>query len=481
MNIYIQMEIKVRELEGRLLLALAAAERGHRVLLGDVRPYLTIAPQVFPAGVFHDKSLTPSRRKLELFRSLNSIGVALTSQDEEHWLALPSFDVPGRKRFSTESLGLAARSFSWGQHETDSLQHLYPGEPAARIVTTGSPRVDLWRPSLADYHRSTAVTPDRDYLLFSSNFSAALDVNPFWVKIRDKRQHYEGLEDPFEFDRYGFSADKFRVLGEFVRAIRRAAQRHPDVLVVVRPHPIEAQGAWTDLIGPVPNVLVTREGTLAAWAHRAKAVIQNGCTSGYEAAVSGTPVISFHPEDIFADHPVNELGRRAHDQLELAALIDEVIARPVGDEGWLSDSGRALLERRIASLDGRLATDRIVDEWELLAPEGSAPWSRRRILAIRRRLRARTILGQRARRVIPRRESPGAAGPSEPSERSDIRFRSAHKFPPLTRDEVASITMGLSATLGRFHGVRAQVIAPDLVAVLPPRGRPSARSTSHTP
>jgi hypothetical protein len=37
--------------------------------------------------------------------------------------------------------------------------------------------------------------------------------------------------------------------------------------------------------------------------------------------------------------------------------------------------------------------------------------------------------------------------------------------------------MGLQATLDRFHGVRTEVIADDLIAVLPPAGRPSRRSS----
>ena len=35
MNIYIKVEVKLRELESRLLLAMAAAEKGHEVLLGS--------------------------------------------------------------------------------------------------------------------------------------------------------------------------------------------------------------------------------------------------------------------------------------------------------------------------------------------------------------------------------------------------------------------------------------------------------------
>ncbi len=91
MDVYIQMEIKARELEGRSLLALAAAERGHHVLLGDVERYLDAG--VLPPGLFHDKDLTPTAKKVRRLSAYRAEGHRITSQDEEHWLALPTFDV----------------------------------------------------------------------------------------------------------------------------------------------------------------------------------------------------------------------------------------------------------------------------------------------------------------------------------------------------------------------------------------------------
>ena len=61
MNIYIPIEVKVRELEGRTLLALAAAERGHQVILGSKKETLLSAVNgELPPGIVHMKSLTPS-------------------------------------------------------------------------------------------------------------------------------------------------------------------------------------------------------------------------------------------------------------------------------------------------------------------------------------------------------------------------------------------------------------------------------------
>jgi surface carbohydrate biosynthesis protein len=465
MNIAIQMEIKVRELEARSLLALAAAERGHRVLVGDIRRQLLSRPQDFAPGIFHDKSLTPSPDKRRFFAHLAERGWALTSQDEEHWLNLPDFAVPAERRFSAETLATASRSFAWGQHESDALRSRYP-EQRDRIIATGSPRVDLWRPELRSYHTMRplpGIEPGRPFVLISSNFSFVLDVNPFWVRIRDKRRHYVGLDDAFEFDRYDAAADKQRVLKDFVRAVRHLAATRPELLVVVRPHPIEAEGAWEDLIGPVPNVLITRERSLNAWIRGASVVIQNGCTSGYESAVGGVPLISFHPRGILAEYPVNMLGLRASDIDELDVQLDRILAAP---ERWAASrdaDAAALLSRRLHVDADRLSADLIVDEWERIGVPEAEAFDVGRILRGRRAAALRRAAGS-TKRGVSELLAGGVQGSAAARPRA---FRSDHKFPPIGEAEVRSVTEGLRGTLGRFRVVSVRRVAPDLLLFEP--------------
>lgn len=485
MNLYLQLEIAARELEGRSLLALAAAERGHHVLLGDLRRYLEHGLDAFPPGIFHDKSLTPSARKLRLHGRLVERGFVVTSQDEEHWLNLERYDVPARKRFSSAALANAARSFAWGPHEHDALTSAYP-EHAERIVTVGSPRIDLWRPEFAAAHATVDLvgTGGRDgFVLFASNFASALEVTRFWARMRDKRQHHVGPEDPYEFDRYDLVADRYRVLGHFVRAIRRVALAHPDRLIVVRPHPVEARGAFSDLVGPLPNVLVTRRGALTPWVRRAAVLVQSDSTSAYEAAVIGTPVVSLTPGGTLADSVANRLGRRADDAEGVLVLVDEALAAstdPARRTAWLPSEGRDLIGRRIAALDGVLATDRIVADWDALAPV-APPLRTGPILAARRRIRARHRLGTLRRRLGagPMAERAGPRGDADAagtsvaqreSERSDDPFVRAHKFPPLQAGEVASLVDGLRSALGRFRDVDVRVVGDDLIAFTPRTG-----------
>ena len=68
MNIYIFIEIKNRELSSKLLLAMESAKRGHDVYLGDIMPYFN--RNLLKPGIFHHKSLTPSKQRVNLFKKL---------------------------------------------------------------------------------------------------------------------------------------------------------------------------------------------------------------------------------------------------------------------------------------------------------------------------------------------------------------------------------------------------------------------------
>jgi surface carbohydrate biosynthesis protein len=453
-NIHLKMEVRARELEGRLLLALVAAERGHDVLLGDLRTLLSHRLFLRP-GIYHDKSLTPAPRKLAFHARLADAGFAVTSQDEEHGLIEPSYDAFARQRFSDASLAQAHLAFAWGEHDGSALERLFPDQ-AHRVRITGSPRVDLWRPEFGPLHADLArpgVTPDRPYVLVASSASP-LDANPFWIKVRTQRPAYfPEPDDPAQYDLYEHYAREFAYLGRLVRAVRLLAARAPDLTVVVRPHPTEADGAWHDLLGPIPNVVVSREGGIGRWIRGAVAVVHNGSTVALEAAVSGVPVISFQPDGDRADLVTNRLGRAARDEEALARLVTEA-RDPAARSTWSGPEGQQLLTTRLAALDGRLAADRIVDAWEGLDPHGlSSPTPIRT---------AQLIAGLHRRAGAIRRAVTHPAAEARP-------FVTGHKFPPLTRREVDALVAGQRRCLDRFHRIEVSLIGPRLIRVRPRR------------
>jgi surface carbohydrate biosynthesis protein len=464
-NIYIVVEVAVRELEARLLLGLVAAERGHTVVVGAIDPLAD--PAVFPPGIFHDKSLTRGQ-EMARQRALAEAGFIVTSQDEEHGLLQSDFQLFMEKRFEDSALSHVSAVFTWGPHDTAALKQGRASH-ASRFVMTGSPRADLWRPEFSGYHRrfSLPEVGERDFVLFANNFVNLLGVNPFWVNLRDKRgKYFDGFSDPLEQQWFQEFAGQAERLPHVIHAIRQVALADPDTLVVVRPHPIEQDEAWVDLIGPLPNVIVTKAGPISRWVRSARVVVHVGDTTGFEVAIAGVPLISFEPTEGVAvelDHVTERLGRSAGTIEDVVRLVGQ--SRD-GDAflGQTPSIGEALIAERFTATEGRLASDRIVDAWESLESlQGVRQIDLRRL---RRSVASRRFIDMLKKPLRPVlravRRSASRAGKD-----GRTSFQAGHKFPPIDPPTVGEMVEALSASTGRFHGVTVEHLDHRLIVISP--------------
>lgn len=449
MNIYLKIEILERELEGRLLLALVAAERGHDVLLGDFRSLLSHRFWLRP-GIFHDKSVTPSAPRLDLLQRLQHRGFAVTSQDEEHGLSEASYEPFARRRFSEASIGLADTIFTWGPHDDTQLQQTYP-DHASRFQLTGSPRVDVWRQDLAGLQGPRPEGfEERPYVLFSTS-AHPFQPTPFWVMLRDARpSQFPDAENEREWVHYEKLATSYGYVSGLVRAIRRASRALPDVQFVVRPHPTALPQAWRDVLGPVgPNVHVIKDGGSGRWIEHALAVVHNGSTTGIEASARGIPTISFRPNGERSDMFANRFGQVATDDGELADIV-RAVREPSARAEWLQrNSPRELLAQRFAALDGPLAADRITDRWEELDRSGLNAANRHRTAYAASRIHR---IGGRSRVALRAVGQARSAGPDFSA-----------KFPPLDVDRARALVRSFQTVTGRFGTVAVERLGPRLL------------------
>lgn len=453
MPIYIAVEVARRELEGRLLLGLVAAERGHDVVLGKIPHAALLAEEMngwrLPPGIVHLKSAPSTARLAARFDGLRARGSLVTVQDEEHGLsAQQAYATFGEYRFPPEAVALVDRIMAWGPLDTDWLRNEYPERQDA-VIPTGSPRIDLWRPDLID--SAHMPTPSVGHILFASSTSP-FSHNPFWVTIQNGRAGtfgagFQGDADPRELARYDFMADAFRYVKHAVVAVRRLAMQHPERTIVVRPHHFEPLEAWHALIGDYANVEVRGDGPARSWVRGAAAVIFGGSTLGLEVSVAQRPAIAFSPEGLFDRHPANGVGIAASDIDGLCAAVAAVIDR--GDAEGPSRTTTAFLNERLVALDGPLAADRIVDEWERLM----TPTTRGRVERITRRRAPGEVVRRplRALRDVVRGKLPDAG--SGRAAKGPYAMEIEHKFPSLDVDALRADAARLAAHLGRFQDV----------------------------
>lgn len=460
MNIYLPIEVKVREFEGKMLLALEAAERGHVVVIGEKKDTINLAKAGhLPPGIVHDKSLTPGDYKVKNFKDLKRHGHIITAQDEESGLLDESFDKFAKQRFSGDTLSLADRVFAWGNHDSNSLKKNYP-DFADRIVTVGSPRVDFWREEFDPYF-SLKENRERPYIFVASNFGFPIDENPFWNKVaRLRKAGYFDRDPEMEQFMYENTAYQYRLLYHFIEAVRKLSKDFPDIDIVVRPHPVESIDAWKKLMGEYPNVIIERKGTISRWIRNALVLIHNGCTSALEAAVSNIPRIAYRPipNEIEREIP-NNTSLHTFSYKELKEKVKDLIETGSFNQwGEVVKRTEKIISERLASTKGKMAAEKIVDEWETLGSTHDLNHAEsKKLLDIylylsKQKKRRRVVQKIKIKAVDIRNLITGQK--RDDSNQGNL-LKSTHKFPYLHKEEVDETIRSVQDTLKRYKNVRS--------------------------
>lgn len=325
MNIYIHVEISVRELDSKLLLAAIAASKGHQVIVSDLESILSaINKNILSPGIFLTKSLTPTKEKIIRHQMLKDKGFLITSIDEEAGLDISGYQQFSITRFSEKTIEQSSKIFCWGNEDVKNLKKKYP-QYSSKIFKTGSPRVDLWRPSFAGYWNTAIKKPKKPFLLVSSNMALANNNDPFYkVFIKTRSMNYLD-HDPQLFDeRFNRTSEQYLTIAAFIKAIRFLSENSSDYDIVLRPHPTENIEAWKAYLDGLPNVHVIREDSISAWVNSSFAVMHNGCTTAFETTISEKPLISYVPyEQKYTYQYANQLGHKVHTEHELLDKVNE--------------------------------------------------------------------------------------------------------------------------------------------------------------
>lgn len=457
MNIYIPIEIKARELDGRTLLALAAAERGHTVVFGDMSDIIGLAVRgIFPPGLIHMKSITPHDSMISTLNHLKNNNHAITVQDEESGLLDESYDTFARLRFSEKSISSVDRVCTWGDFDARSLKKMYP-KLSHKFDVTGSPRVDFWREDFDWYYSDAtdAHTLDgKPYIMIVSNFSGPLNYNRFWnIMARLNEAGYFDRKEGRERHHYENEAYQTRLIGEFVFMIRELAKTYTDHHILVRPHPVESIEGWEKLLGNVPGVYVNRNGTISRWLRNAEVIIHNGCTSALEAAIGGQNRIAYRPIPHKIEREIpNKVSINAFSLEELKDKIDGFLNKvPLHEHDPNKHEIADILNNRFAAITGALAADRIVDIWDDIAKQKSLTSSLPQELIELNKENKPKIKQQIKRYLVLTRNF--IFGTPNRAPKNPKLLDGSFKFPDFTNEEFEGIKGNLEQNLGHFKDV----------------------------
>lgn len=294
--IYLPIEVKARELIPKLFLGAKAVEAGFGIFLG--RNGMNISRDNFPKGIYFDKCLSRHKIKFHEFQ-VKTLGNRLVSFDEEG-LLFKSEVAYLKKRISQKSIDLSEFIFLWGNEQERIIRTNFSVEN--KLVVSGGPRLDIWRPEFASLYHSKIEELEQRYGKF------VLVVSNWGFSSRER----EGGLNPHNVHPGNLVS---HVRSAFIALITQLSNALPDRTVVVRPHPIDMREYWETIGETFPqNVKVIDDGPISPWIHAAHAVIHNDCTTGLEAWIGKVSTFAYYP--IFEEFkeyrrytmPINELG-----------------------------------------------------------------------------------------------------------------------------------------------------------------------------
>ena len=453
MNIYLSIELVVRELDSKLLLGILAAAKGHHVILSDLESIEKgIIQGLLAPGIFHTKSLTPSVNKITKHKIMIDKGFKISSIDEEAGLDIYGYDEFSKTRYSEQTIKQASAIFGWGSDDVETLKQLYP-KFTSKIYKTGSPRADLWKSNFSQYWDVPKGLPNKPFLLISSNMGLINNRKPFHklVKMKKNLGYFERDSKLFKEDFIRASEESLKI-AEFIEAIQYLSSNKKEYDIVLRPHPIENIEAWKFYLEGIPNVHVIREGTISTWVNKAFAVMHNGCTTAFEASVSNKPVITYAPYNLqHIKNPPNEIGYLVESTKELLERVNAIFDNmQSNDRKKSTENINKTMNKKIYLDNNELAADKIIKIWENIGDENL-----NRTLDIKKfKSLLNYIKFRKSTSKVLRNLFPGKLG----------RFKENNKFPLFNKNDVYERVNRLQNILG-IKGLECKLLSDRTILI----------------
>lgn len=373
--LYAPIEIKSREFDSRLLIAIHAAAQGLTTIVGATWNIRALAFGDLPPGIVLAKTFS----KLDMIasRKAAAAGHFVVGIDEE---ALGRSDRVGLTSFLVHPAAVASVDIVLLQGEAQQRlwKKLFPFA-ADRMVVTGNPRTDLIHLARLEDPATTSADRGRDNILICLMNGGVNGKNiPFPAFISEAfKNAAPNFATPAGDDAASairenilFHIQNMRQMRDVIRAV---AHDFADRTIIVRPHPVESPTIWRDIAAEFANIRVTNEGQVNEWIGRAAAVVfQSGCATGVEAVLAGVPAVRFDGNDTVSEPNIgfsSRLGLPARSPSDVVAHIRHALSGQSvidGSEGIID----SFLSNATTGNVSRIIADTIASLWRRHAGPG---------------------------------------------------------------------------------------------------------------
>jgi surface carbohydrate biosynthesis protein len=356
-TVYLPIETRSRELDGRLLLASRLLRHHVPVVIGQQWLVNQNLVEGYPPGSVLLKGV--NRIQAGVAMHLASRGNIIFACDEEA-LSLSSEAFMSRDIFPGIEAS-CAMIFAQGAFHRQAVINRTGCAPD-KVLSIGNARLDLLRPTFRSLHdREVAEIKARlgDFVLFNTNTGI---VHSAWGSEAEHervmiRTGWLDKNEPWTFEMHRRTVALDHINHQLTKdTIRGLATADPSLKIVLRPHPAEHIDAWLEVFTDLANVEVIRDGGIAAMILASRLVLHTGCTTGVEAMLMNHPTLCIRPDDPDQDQwqwfVSNHLNPIAVGAAEAIGKTREFLAGTLDLEDDRVEERRAAKNLHFSGLDG---------------------------------------------------------------------------------------------------------------------------------
>lgn len=279
--LYLPIEVRLRDIYPKLLIAKKALEHGFDVVIGD-RYKIEELSFYAPPNIFFTRGLeAPVYEKL--FPKLKKNRTVIVGQDVEAGQFLDNPPVYKFIRVREDRMKYLSTFFAWGKSEYKYLIDKY-SNLNIKILLTGNPIFDIKKYKIETLQSKSNL---KNYYLVNLSWALFRPISKIKENKTVQTFKLNGATQKDIKSHFDFGKQRIQENRSLLEAIKNIAYIFDDETFVIRPHPSDNLEVFKKNIKLPKNCKIIREDSVLNWISNAKKVIHPYCNSSIETLILG--------------------------------------------------------------------------------------------------------------------------------------------------------------------------------------------------
>ena len=294
-RIYALIEVKDRELLGKILFGLKMANLGYSIVIGKKNSLYTYQ-KYLKSGIFYFKGM--GKKNIEPMRSLIKNGHKIVGFDEEGLIANQVSGI--HNRINKDCMNMVEYFFTVGLNQKMNTLKVYP-KYKNKIHQIGNPRFDLMKKKNNYFYNDEVNKIKKKYgkfVLFATQFTLIKnhlykDILKF---IRYGQKDY--LKNNWYFIKADFE-DQKKIEKKLLAFFNYFPKKNPNIKILIKPHPVEIKEFWDKFLKKINCknlVLADEKFKTNSYLLASEFNVGTNCHTAIESFIAEKPTVNFRAQ-----------------------------------------------------------------------------------------------------------------------------------------------------------------------------------------